>query len=323
MSFADPKWLALLIVPLALAVRLFLAESRSPAVPVSIGMPLAVLPPSAAERARRVPDWCRVAALALVVLALAAPIRGYEQRLVRHGMDVVVLLDVSMSMEALDLAPDRLEAAKRFARALVDRHVGSRFGIVTFAGRNALRCPLTDDRDSLHATLDEIRTDVDLHGEGTALGAAIVNTVRRLGTGRGGARAIVLLTDGHSSSGDLDLDDAAQLASSAGVRIFAVATGTNSKALFPTEFGTVEVSLPLDEAALGRLSTGTGGELVRIGDPRGLAVVSTAIASAENASANADLRVTPVSATPWLAGGAVLATLTQILLQTFWLRRFP
>lgn len=294
---------------------------RSAAVVVS-ALP-AGLPRTWAARARALPDVLRVAALVCGAVALAGPVvwRPAHERL--GGADVMLLIDVSPSMAALDFTPDRLGAARRFAEQVLDRRPGDRIGLVTFASRTALRCPLTRDHAAVRAAIRDLVPGEERLGEGTAIGAAIVTATERLAQGDAGDRLIILLSDGASVREQVDPGEAAALAASRRVHIHAVGIGSGGAVPYPTEFGPVDVVLPLDAEALRAIAARTGGQYYPAPDDAALRAVSEALDEIE-----APVPVEVVESRAFTVGQAwVLAALACVTLELVLagtaLRRFP
>lgn len=207
-------------------------------------------------------------ALVLVVLALVRPQWDYELRnFETQGLDIVVCLDVSKSMDATDLTPSRLQRAKLQMDALVDRLKGDRVGIIAFAGKATLECPLTDDYESVTLVLNSLTTDsvVQL---GTDIGAALT-LAERCFLASGGNRILLLITDGEDL-GNSALAQAKRL-KSAGIRIYTMGVGTEEGTqITDPATGRTAVS-KLDAAALQRIAETAGGKYYSLstgqGDP--------------------------------------------------------
>lgn len=212
------------------------------------------------------------AAVVCLVLALAGPQWGFHwEEVKRRGVDVVLALDVSKSMLAQDIKPNRLERAKLAIQELIPLLQGDRIGLVVFAGTSFLQCPLTVDYGAFMLTLADASTDAIPRG-GTALGEAIRTALRAFELSSSESRAIVLITDGEDHEGDAVA--AARAAAHAGVKLFAVGIGTPEGELVPVtdEQGSRvflkdrqgrTVKSRLGEALLQQLALATGGSYVR------------------------------------------------------------
>ncbi len=265
MAFENPFWLWLL----PLAALPFLERRRLPAMSATSE----AIVGSRTLRARLLPSTRVLAALAVAasVIAAAAPV-GVLRRVAdpRRARDIVIVLDTSESMRALDMAAEggtrsRLEIAREFASDFIARREGDRIGIVAFGGRAVTQCPLTFDRTVARNLLDHV--EPEMLGKRTALGEAVALAVARLP--RGGAA--VLVTDGQNTAGAVSVRDAARLAADHGVRIHAVAVGTDGPAPLPVVLPSGRTRIqqkdyPVDEAALGRLAEVTDGAFHRARD---------------------------------------------------------
>ena len=203
MRFADPIWLLLLAVPLALGARMLRDRGAPPA--LRIGFPaLGFLDDASASRWgrwRRLPDALRLVALILLVGALARPQVPHEVRQVRSkARNIMLALDISSSMKATDFKPgNRLEVARAVLAEFARRRRGDLMGLVIFAGRSFLQAPLTPDTDLLGEMLG--RVDIGQLPDGTAIGTALALALSQLKDLPSRASAIVLITDGANNTG--------------------------------------------------------------------------------------------------------------------------
>jgi Ca-activated chloride channel family protein len=222
------------------------------------------------HRRRVVKRVLAVVALALLVLGWAMPRVGRGTRIVkREGADVVIALDVSVSMYAEDVEPSRIEVAKRAVRTLISRLGEDRFALVGFAGASFIHCPLTIDTGALAMFVDFLNPGV-VTEQGTDIGRAINESLLALRSSSGRGKAIVLITDGEDHGGRLD--DAIKQAQSEGVRIYALGVGTPSGEPIPVRDGGGNVTAykrdegdnvvvsRLDVDLLKRIARATGGE---------------------------------------------------------------
>ncbi len=218
----------------------------------------------------------RVAALALLVVAAARPQAGHRRvEVSSEGIDVVVALDVSGSMRAEDFRPkNRLHVAKEVVASFIDGRTSDRIGLVLFAGRAFVQCPLTLDYGILKEQLGAVK--IGMLEDGTAIGSAIASSVNRLRASAAKSRVIVLVTDGVNNAGNIDPITAARLAAAMKVRIHTVGVGRpGGEALFPVDdpvFGKrmVRLEAQLDEKTLSAIADSTGGEYFRASDPAAL-----------------------------------------------------
>lgn len=226
MSFASP-WL-LLLLPAAgvlLAARA-LAAPRRPRLAVADLDPLrAAAAPSWRLRLRWLPWLLRVAAIALLILAIARPQRGLAlTTLPEDGIDIVVVLDVSGSMTLFaqpgDVAPNKLEAAKAVITEFIESLKGDRIGLVAFQSRAILLSPLTLDHDALTRQVESAASG--LIPDGTAIGLGLAEALNLLRESPARSRIAVLLTDGENNQGEVPPMQAARVAETLGVRVYTI-----------------------------------------------------------------------------------------------------
>lgn len=322
-AFSLPWALLALAMPLALLAWRLARRRPEGAVTVHASDLFGPLPDTWRARLRWLPHALRLLALGCAIVALAGPMSWRVWRGSHGGADVMLLIDVSGSMQALDFPPDRLGAAKAFAERLVARRPADRIGLMTFASRTALRAPLTRDHAAVVAAVRELAPGEELLGDGTALGAAVVSAVERLARGRAGDRMLVLLSDGHGVRESVAPVEAAALAASRQVRVVTIGIGSGGAVPYPTEFGRVDVVLPLDAVTLRAVADRTRGRYVAAPDEPALRAVSDAIEEMESPAPTEVSRPELFSvARPW-----VLAAIALVLVETWLagtvLRRHP
>ena len=206
-------------VPLLFGLRGLLARRRAR---VAVALAPGPAPRDWLAALRFLPDAVLGLALALGIVALARPQRTDERvEQVGRGIDVVLALDISGSMEIQDLRPTRLEAAKRLATDFVNARAGDRLGLVAFAGEAYSLAPLTTDYDLLREGLASLRPGL-IAADGTAIGTALGVAVNRLRGSTARSRVCILLSDGESNAGSLDPLLAAQLAHAFNIRLYTI-----------------------------------------------------------------------------------------------------
>jgi Ca-activated chloride channel family protein len=208
----------------------------------------------------------RVAAIALLIIALARPqTHMRRQDVTIEGIDIVLALDVSGSMLAMDLKPDRLEAAKDVAKEFISGRENDRFGLVIFSGESFTQCPLTTDHRVVKNLFKEVKSG--MIEDGTAIGDGLATAVSRLKESKAVSKVIILLTDGVNNQGSVDPLSAAEIAKVYGVRIYTIGVGTMGKAPYPmqTPFGvqTQYVDVKIDEQLLQQVAEMTDGRYFR------------------------------------------------------------
>ena len=342
MRFAEP-W-ALLLLALVPAYLWFAWPRRRRAPAGSLGLPtLALLedePPSRRERALWWPVALRALALTALIIALARPRSAGDVRdVTMRGRNIVIALDVSSSMKALDFAPDnRITAAKRVLARFIDERRGDFMGLVVFASRPFTQAPLTDDRGVLLDLLG--RVDIGMLPDGTAIGTALAMAENHLKNMPRRSGVIVLITDGGNNTGSPDPLTAARIANAIGVRIYVIGMSSRTGARVPSDawvrgmgqeyqqrelaYGEQPATLSLrDEQLLRTVATASGGAYYRAADLRALDTIVQDIDRAEKSTLREREVLTWHEHAPWLLVPALLALVGELGLRTTWLRTVP
>src|SRR3989304_1788152 len=266
-TFAYP-WVLyfLFIIPLLLVWYFLKGRKNYAAVKYSSVKIFKETPVTIRERLKHIPLIFRMIAIGLLIVALARPQSFTSgENVSAEGIDIAMVLDISGSMLAEDLKPNRLDAAKIVIDDFVQGRVSDRIGLVVFAREAFTQCPLTIDYNVLRNLLLDIRSG--MIEDGTAIGNAIANGVNRLKESDAKSRIIILLTDGVNNSGEVDPISAAEIAKAFGIRIYTIGVGTKGEAPYPvqTPFGTRYQMVPveIDEAVLQKISGITDGQYFR------------------------------------------------------------
>ncbi len=208
----------------------------------------------------------RILAIAFLIIALARPqSSSSSQNVSIEGIDMVMALDVSGSMLAQDLKPDRLEAAKIVASDFFDGRPDDRIGLVIFSGETFTQCPLTTDHSVIKNLFNDIKSG--MIEDGTAIGDGLATAVNRLKESEAISKVIILLTDGVNNAGSVDPLSAAEIAKLYGIRIYTIGVGTIGMAPYPvqTPYGVQyqEVEVKIDEELLKQVTAMTDGKYFR------------------------------------------------------------
>ncbi len=269
MNFASPSAFLLFIL---FGLLVWMRERHSTAYRARLPFPsldrVKSLPGSWRTHLSYLPAVLIYAGLALSVVALARPrtvMKGEEAH--ARGIDILIALDTSGSMRALDFNPkDRMTVAKEATRKFISHRQFDRIGLVAFAGVALLQCPLTLDYAALLDFLDEIDVGVTTT-ENTAIGTAIATAANHLKRSTAKSKVIILVTDGRSNSGEIDPDTAAKAAASLGIRIYTIGVGIRGPSMIPvdTAWGKqlVPIQEDLDEPVLESIARATGGRYYR------------------------------------------------------------
>ena len=212
----------------------------------------------------------RLLVLALVITALARPraVDVSSRTNVTSGVDIVMAIDISASMLARDLDPNRLEATKEVAAEFIANRPGDRIGLVLYAGESFTKTPITSDKSIVLNSLEDVEYNNVLEN-GTAIGMGLATAVNRLKDSKAESKVIILLTDGMNNAGFIDPKIASELAAEFGIKVYTIGVGSDGTALSPVsilpngnfQYGLVPVEI--DEALLQEIADATGGQYFR------------------------------------------------------------
>ena len=327
MEFLHPKYLYLLLLLIPLTVWYVVRLSKTQAsFRLASANAFNGMKPGFRVYMRHFPFILRLLSLALVIVVIARPqsVSSWEES-ETQGIDIVMALDVSGSMLAQDLQPDRLQAARKVAAEFITDRSNDNIGLVIFAGESFTQCPLTTDHKVLLNLLNEI--NFGMIDDGTAIGLGLATSVNRLKDSQSQSKVVILLTDGTNNSGQIAPLTAADLARSYGIRVYTVGVGTKGMAPTPvnTPYGIRMQNMPvdIDEETLTEIAAMTGGQYFRAQDTEGLRQVYNEIdemekylISVQNVTRRQELFL------PW-ALAALAWILLELLLRRTWLRSIP
>lgn len=329
MIFSQIGYLLLFIPLIAYVVwYLFMGKRLKPSMKVSTTLPFAKDVKSFRNYLVHVPFALRVLTLALLIIVLARPqlTSEWEERDV-EGIDIMLATDVSTSMLAMDLEPNRLEAAKEVAQDFIAGRKDDNIGLTIFAGESFTQCPLTIDHIALANMLSAIDCDIAAKGiiaDGTAIGMGIANSVSRLKDSKAVSKVIILLTDGINNRGEITPEAAADMAKEFGIRIYTIGVGRDKKeAPYPTPYGTMNVPVEIDEKTLENIAEATGGEYFRATDKESLRQIYSEIDKLERTKLNVQQYQEYEELYQIFALLAVLSLMLELLLRYTILRRIP
>jgi Ca-activated chloride channel homolog len=242
---------------------------------------------------RHFPFVLRLLAVIFIIAAIARPQTMYEEQNAEgEGVDIVLCIDVSGSMTAQDLQPNRLEAAKKVAIDFVNKRLTDRIAVVIFSGESFTQCPLTTDHPVLISAIENIRNG--LLEDGTAIGSGLGTSVDRLRTSKSKSKVVILLTDGENNGGLIDPQTAKEIAKAFQIKVYTIGVGTDGYAPQPvnTPMGTVMQSgkVSIDEKLLKEIARETGGNYFRAKDNEGLTGIYDEINSLEKSKVEISTR---------------------------------
>ena len=273
----------------------------------------------------------RMIAISLLVLSLARPQEGYKStEILSVGVDIMLALDTSGSMQALDFIKDekrdtRLAMVKDVVSQFIDNRPNDRMGMVVFGSEAYTQCPLTLDQGILKSFLSKL--DIGMAGDSTAIGSAIGIAVKRLKDLESESKVIILLTDGQNNAGSLPPLQAAQTAKAFGIKIHTIAVGTHGKAPFLVNsiFGQryVYQQVDIDEDTLKKISDLTGGQYFRASDLESLKTIYKQIDEMEKSEVKVIDHSEYTELFHYFLIPGLLILLLEILLSNTVLRRIP
>ena len=212
----------------------------------------------------------RLLAITVIIVALARPrtVDVSSKTKTNKGIDIVMAIDISGSMLAKDLKPNRLEALKKVAGNFIKGRPNDRIGLVLYAGESYTKTPITSDKSIVLGSLNEVQYDNRI-SDGTAIGMGLATAVNRLKDSKAKSKVIILLTDGVNNSGTIDPKIASELALNFGIKVYTIGLGTNGMALSPIgirpngRFVFDKVKVEIDEKLLKEIAKKTSGRYFR------------------------------------------------------------
>lgn len=276
MQFANPKylWLLLIIIPLVVWYVLRVRKA-DPTLGISTVQSFHSMRTPWRAWSRHILFVLRLCAIATLIIILARPqLKDNWRTSSTEGTDIVIALDVSSSMLARDLKPDRMEAAKEMAQKFISNRPDDNVGVVIFAGESLTGMPMTIDHAAVINYIQSIKPE--MLADGTAIGEGIATSLNRILQGRAKSKSIILLTDGSNNTGLVTPLNAADIAKNEKVKIYTIGIGTNGLAEAPDHidhFGRVVYSrqkVVIDETTLQKIASETGGKYFRATDNKTL-----------------------------------------------------
>ncbi|MBR3021369.1 MAG: VWA domain-containing protein [Bacteroidaceae bacterium] len=332
MTFANPGYFLLLLPLAAYVIWYLLRNDRSePSMQVSTTSMYDKLPKSPLTWLRHLPFLLRVAGLVLLIIVLARPQSTHSwQRSEVEGIDIMMAVDISTSMLAEDLKPNRLEAAKQVAADFINGRPNDNIGLTIFAGQSFTQSPLTTDHAVLLNIFNNVSCDMVQNGtimDGTAIGDGIANAVTRLKDSQAKSKVIILLTDGSNNRGEISPLTAAEIAKTFGIRVYTIGVGTNGTAPYPIQaYGrTIYQNIPveIDENTLQQIAQTADGQYYRATSNSKLKEVYEEIDKLEKTKLNVkDFSRKNEEFMPF-ALAAMLCILLELLFRLTLLRRIP
>lgn len=269
-QFAEKHWFwLLLVIPLMIVWYIFRLKKREGELNFSSFILLKGIRSSAKSKLRHSLFVLRLLAFALMITALARPqSRSSWKDSKTEGIDIVISMDLSLSMLAKDFKPNRLEVAKEAMTEFIDLRPNDRIGMVVFGGVAFTQCPLTSDHKVLKNMFPQIKAG--MLDQGTAIGLGLANAVARIKESKAKSKVIVFISDGVNNAGEIAPLTAGELAKTYGVRVYCIGVGSRGKALQPVaiyaqgEYEYDYVDVDIDDKVMTEISNMTGGQYFRV-----------------------------------------------------------
>ena len=332
MEFASKGYFLLLLLLIPYILWYFLYRKKNePTMRMSDTRQYLYAPKSLRVRLIHLPMLLRCVCYVLIVCAMARPQthNSWDNKTV-EGIDIMLAMDVSTSMLAEDLKPNRIEAAKDVAHEFISGRPNDNIGLTIFAGEAFTQCPMTTDHSSLLRLLQDTRTDIaarQLIQDGTAVGMGLANAVSRLKNSKSKSKVVILLTDGSNNMGDLSPMTAAEIAKSLGIRVYTIGVGTNKVAPYPVPVagGVQYINIPveIDTKTLKDIAQTTDGNFYRATSTAELKQIYRDIDKLEKTKMNVKHYAKRYEAYQPFVLVALVILLLEILLRLTWFRRIP
>ena len=332
MKFANQEYLLLLLLLIPYIIWYLLYRKKSePTIQMSDTFAYRYAPKSLRQRLVWLPALLRMITFVLIVLVLARP-QTHDSwgKRTTEGIDIMLAMDVSTSMLAQDLKPNRIEAAKTVAAEFISGRPDDNIGLTIFAGEAFTQCPMTTDHTSLLTLLKDVRTDIAERGlieDGTAIGMGQANAVSRLQDSKTKSKVVILLTDRSNNMGDISPLTAAQIAKSMGIRVYTIAVGSKKVAPYPMQVGGtiqyVNVRVDVDTKTLSEIAATAEGHFYRATNTAELKKIYQDIDKLEKTKMEVKKFSKHYEAYQPFAIAAILCLLLEILLRITWFRRIP
>lgn len=326
--FASPHilWLLLALVPMV-GGYIYRQRRGGATIRISTIGAMSEAPRTVRYWLRHVPFVLRCVAIALIIIALARPqdVEHHSQT-TSEGIDIVLAIDVSGTMLARDLKPDRITVAREAAgNFIVDRR-GDRIGIVVFAGEAYTQSPLTTDQTTLLTMLGQVESG--LIEDGTAIGTGLATALNRLRESEAKSKVVILLTDGVNNRTTIAPLTAAEIAKKLGVKVYTIGIGTRGTAPYPVQdmWGNIsyqQMPVEIDEQTLREIAEMTGGEYFRATDKGTLAEVYERINQLEKSEVEVTEFTTYDERFLVYLLAALAALVLEFVIGQLWLKRIP
>ncbi len=325
--FAQPGYFWLfLIIPVMIVFEFLVARKKKPQVIYSGFEPFEKKPVTFRERLLNAPLLLRSVAIALIIAALARPQSSSKSTSVTtEGIAIMLAMDLSSSMLAEDLKPNRIEAARKTAIDFVDARKNDMIGLVIFSGESFTQCPITSDHTVLKNMIAKMKSGMLV--DGTAIGEGLATAISRLKDSPAKSKVIILLTDGVNNAGAIAPVTAGELAKTFGIRVYTIGVGKQGMAPYPmkTPFGTqyINQEVQIDEDIMKQISAATDAKYFRATDNKSLKNIYAEIDKMEKTKIEvSEYKRYSEEYLPWLLAAGLFLLLEMVLRYTL-LRTLP
>lgn len=332
MIFANKAYLLLLLLLIPYVLWYFLYRRRTtPTMKMSDTRAFEFAPRSFRTRLTHLPMVLRCICFALVVLALARPqtVNPWDKRQV-EGIDIMLAMDVSYSMLAEDVSPNRLTAAKDVAMEFIAQRPNDNIGLTIFGGEAFTQCPMTTDHASLNTLMGNVKADLVTRGlidDGTAIGMGLANALSRLKDSKTKSKVVILLTDGSNNAGNISPLTAADIAKQFGIRVYTIGLGSNKETRIPINVGGqvqyTKQKGDIDYKTLQEIARNTGGQFYTADSRSALSDIYKEIDKLEKTKLQAKNYARRYDCFQLFAAAALAVLLLEVLLRLTLLRRLP
>ena len=264
--FINTEFFFLLLIPIALLIWYFFKSKKNTSEIIFSDLHSLEKTKTIKNQLIHLPHLFKICALILLIIALARPQSSTNwEESTTEGIDIILSMDISGSMLAEDLKPNRLEASKEVAMDFISKRANDRVGLVIFSGESFTQCPLTTDHNVFINLFKDVKSG--MVEDGTAIGMGLATAVNRLKESDAISKVIILLTDGVNNKGVVAPFTAAEIAKKFGIRVYTIGVGTEGYAPYPfqTPFGIQyqDVEVQIDEETLQNIATVTDGKYFR------------------------------------------------------------
>lgn len=332
MDFANKEYLFLLLLLIPYVLWYGLSKHKEATLALSDTHAYRFVRKSMRQYFLPLPFVLRLLAFTFLVLALARP-QGNNMltNTQVEGIDIMLAVDVSTSMLAEDLSPNRIEAAKSVAQEFISGRPNDNIGLTIFAGDAFTQCPMTVDHKILLNILQNVNCNMALRGmisDGTAIGMGLMNAISRLQQSKAKSKVVILLTDGSNNTGDVSPLTAAEVAKTFGIRVYTIGVGTNGKARYPYPLpggGVHYVMMPvdIDIQALQQIANTTNGQCYRATSTGELKQIYRDIDQLERTKFNVQKYSKRYELYQIFALASMICLVLELVLRLTWLRRKP